>query len=257
MRALAVAAALSSWAALAAPAARGASEPLRVFAAASLAEAFREIAGRFEEAHAGAAVELSFAGTALLRAQIEQGAPADVFASADLDHARALERAGLLRSTAVFARNRLVLIVPVRGARVARPADLTLPGVRIVLAGDAVPAGRYAALLLRRLGASGAHGGDFPVRVEANVVSRETSVRAVLAKVALGEADAGFVYATDAATARDRVRAIALPGSDAILAEYTVGVAAGSGQAARAEAFVALLLGRDGQAILRRHGFLP
>jgi len=229
-------------------------EALRVFAAASLTEAFREVVEAYQAGHPGEGVELNFAGSQVLRTQIEQGAEADVFASADVTHAEALEKSGLLGPTAVFARNRLVIVAPTGPGRVARLEDLALPGLKLVVAGPAVPAGRYTAQVLGRLGAW--LGPDFVRRVEANVVSQETNVRAVLSKVALGEADAGFVYASDAQDA-GRVRLVALPDHANVVAEYPVGVVRRSPRAAAARAFVALLVGPTGQAILRRHGFTP
>jgi molybdate transport system substrate-binding protein len=230
---------------------------LRVFAAASLSDAFREIAAAYERAHPGQRVELNLAGSPTLRTQIEQGAPADVFASADLEHAQALAQAGLLGPRRVFARNRLVVVVPARGAKVRALPDLAAPGIKVVTAGPAVPAGRYAGQVLDKLGEGGRLGPGFTARVRANLASQETSVRAVLAKVALGEADAGFVYATDAASAADRVQAIEIPERSNVIAEYPIAVAARSAAPEAAQAFVELVAGPAGQAILRRHGFAP
>jgi molybdate transport system substrate-binding protein len=235
--------------------ARG-TETLRVFAAASLSEAFREAAAAFEATHPSVDVELNLAGSQVLRTQIEQGAPADVFASADLVHAEALRVPGLLRPYRVFARNKLVVVVPASGATVKGLEDLARPGITLVVAGDGVPAGRYTGQVLGRLAAAGRYGADFESRVRANVVSRETNVRAVLAKVALGEADAGFVYLTDAAGS-DQVRTIGIPDPENVIAEYPIGVLAKSAQPAAAQAFVHLVVGDVGQAILRKHGFAP
>jgi molybdate transport system substrate-binding protein len=230
-------------------------DTVRVSAAASLTEAFGEIARAYEAAHPGAAVELNFAGSQVLRAQVEQGAPVDVFASADLAHAEALARAGLLAPPRVFARNRLVVAVPAARARVARLQDLAEPGTRIVLSAPTVPAGAYTAQALGRLAATGLFGGDFEARVQANVVSREANVRVALARVALGEADAAFVYATDAAALGGKVRALEIPARANVVAEYPIGVVAASARRAKAEAFVDFVLAAPGQAILRAHGF--
>jgi molybdate transport system substrate-binding protein len=226
---------------------------IRVLAASSLTDALGEIALAFEADHPGTTVEASFAGSQVLRTQIEQGARADVFASADLEHASALARAGLLGAPRVLARNRLVVVVPAEAARVASLAGLARPGTRIVVAGPAVPAGRYAAEALRRLDGEGGLGTGFGARVRANVVSEETNVRAVLSKVALGEADAGFVYRSDAAAAGPKVRVLDLPVD--VVAEYTIGVLRRAEDPRAAEAFVEMVLGQRGQAILRRHGF--
>jgi molybdate transport system substrate-binding protein len=189
----------------------------------------------------------------VLRLQIEQGAPADVYAAADRAHAAALVEAGLLEPPRVFARNALVVAVPARGARVVALADLARPGVRVVTGAPAVPAGRYAAEALQRLEAAGGLGPGFAARVRANVVSEETNVRAVLSKVVLGEADAGIVYATDAAAAGAAVRALELPAD--VLAAYPLGVVRGAADRPAAVAFVEMVLAERGQAILRRHGF--
>jgi molybdate transport system substrate-binding protein len=245
-------------AALAAGAGQVASaETLRVSAAASLTEAFQEIARAFESAHPGDSVELNFAGSQVLRTQIEQGAPVDVFASADLVHAGALRASGLLGRWQVFARNRIVVVVPARESKVDRLQDLARPGVKVVVAGATVPVGRYTGRVLANLTAARLFGDDFQARVEANVASQETNVRAVVSKVVLGEADAGFVYATDAASASDKVRAIEIPARCNVVAEYPIGVVAKSAAAGKAKEFVALVLGGRGQEILRRHGFAP
>jgi molybdate transport system substrate-binding protein len=238
---------------VAAPAASA--ETLRVFAAASLTEAFREVAALFEKQHAGASVELNLAGSQVLRTQIEQGAPADVFASADLVHADALKAAGVLGPYRVFARNTLAVVVPAGSPKVIRLQDVARPGIRVLVAGPAVPVGRYTTQVLAKLAAAGLYGDDFQGRVQANVVSQETNVRAVLAKVALGEADAGFVYVTDADTAGPKVKTLEIPERYNVVAEYPVGVLTKSAATTQAKAFVDLLLGPEGQAILIKHGF--
>lgn len=239
----------------AAPAPTASAETVRVFAAASLTEAFRETAGLFEKQHPGDTVELSFAGSQVLRAQIEQGAPADVFASADRVHAEALRAAGLLGPYTIFARNKLVLVVPAGSTKVTRLQDVARPGVKVLVAGPTVPVGRYTTQALVKLGASQLYGDDFQSRVQANVVSQETNVRAVLAKVALGEADAGFVYVTDAATAAQKLQVIDVPDRYNVVAECPIGLVTKGAAATQARAFVDLVLGPEGQAILRKHGF--
>jgi molybdate transport system substrate-binding protein len=227
---------------------------VRVFAAASLTEAFGDVAASYEAAHPGSRVEISFAGSQVLRTQIEQGAPADVFASADLVHAEALRKAGLLGACRVFARNRLIVVAPSGAGKVRRLRDLVRPGVRLVVAGANVPVGRYTLRVLGKLAASGLFGDDFRSRVLANVVSEETSVRAVLSKVALGEADAGFVYQTDMARSRE-VRAIDVPARCNVVAEYAIGVVTGSKAAELAQSFVDFVLGPEGQGVLGESGF--
>lgn len=230
-------------------------ESVRVFAAASLMEAFRDVAALYEQQHAGDAIELNFAGSQVLRTQIEQGASADVFASADLAHADALKAAGLLGPHAVFARNRLVLVVPAGSPRVKGLKDVARPGVKVLVAGSSVPVGRYTTQALAKLGAAGLYGDDFQTRVQANVVSQETNVRAVLSKVALGEADAGFVYRTDARPLGQKVLTVAIPAQGQPKVEYQVAVVTASRHRAEARAFVKLLLGTRGRAVLHSAGF--
>lgn len=232
----------------------GSAATLKVFAAASLTDAFREIAAVYEKAHPGDTVELSLAGSQVLRTQIEQGARADVFASADLDHAEVLRRGGHLGSHRVFARNELVVVAPA-GGKVARLGDLARPGLKLVVAGSTVPVGRYTTQTLGKLAAAGLYGDDFQARVTANVVSQETNVRIVLSKVALGEADAGFVYVTDARTAPGKVETIEIPDRYNVVAQYPIGVLAASAAPEAAAAFVALVVGPEGTEILRRFGF--
>lgn len=228
---------------------------LRVFAAASLTEAFKEIAALYESRNEGDTVELNFAGSQTLRFQIEQGAPADVFASADLVHMKALEDSGLVARDTVFARNRLVIVAPKEKGRVGRIADIARPGLRIVVAEPSVPVGRYTAEVIAKIAGTAARKDEFEARVAANIASRETNVRAVLAKVTLGEADAAFVYATDAAVAAEHMRVIAIPDSLNVVAEYPIAVLATGAAQPEASRFVDLVLSADGQAILKRRGF--
>lgn len=240
-------------AALALPAAAGPRATLTVFAAASLREAFAEIGSAFEKDHPGARVDFSFAGSQELRLQIEQGASADVFASADLRHLRALRAQGLVGEPRVFARNRLALVVP-RGNPQGLRELRDLPRARrVVLAAPEVPAGAYAAALLE--GAGRLYGPAFARDVEARVVSREPNVRQVLAKVELGEADAGLVYRSDAQAACGRVEVVPLPDGLVKEAEYPLAAVSGSKQPAMAAAFVDLVLSPAGQAALERRGF--
>ena len=232
-------------------------EVVRVSAAASLTDAFEKIAAAFENGHPGTSVELNFAGSHVLRTQIEQGAAVDVFASADAEHMQALERGRLVDRGQVFARNRIVVAVPVRDAKVAGLQDLARPGTKVVVAGPAVPVGKYTAEVLARLDGAALFPAGYRAGVEANVVSHETNVRAVLAKVALGEADAGFVYATDAASSAAKVRTIDIPARYNVVAEYPIAVLTRSAAGDNAKAFVSFALGAEGQAILRGHGFAP
>jgi molybdate transport system substrate-binding protein len=230
---------------------------LRVSAAASLREPMKEIARRFEAENPGDSVELNFAGSQVLRAQIEQGAPVDVFAGADTIQMDALRARKLTDPAAIFCHNALVVVTPRSGAKVRRLADLARPGTRIVLAGDAVPAGRYANLAIAAMSRSSRFGRGFRNRVMSNVASRESNVRAVLSKVTLGEADAGIVYATDARTAAAKVRVISIPKAFMPVASYPIAMVSGSTRRPLAAAFIRVVRSADGRQILARHGFLP
>lgn len=190
----------------------------------------------------------SFGGSNALAAQIAEGAPADVFVSADTRIPAKLHRSGLVERPVVFARNALTIVVPRSNpAHIRSVHDLERRGVKLVVAAPGVPAGDYTRVVLRRL---------HETAVLKRVVSNETDVRDVLAKVALGEADAGFVYRTDARTARGTVRTIALPRrAQPTIAYAAAAVKGGHGAAARA--FVRRLLAPAAQALLRRAGFLP
>ncbi len=227
---------------------------VQVFAASSLTEAFEDLADAFETAHPGARVQLAFAGSQTLRLQIEQGAPADLFASADPAHAEALARAGLAEPPEVLAHNALVVIVPADNpARITRVEDLA-QAERLVIGAEGVPVGRYARRMLAQLGAR--RGPPLQAAIEARVVSEETNTRLVRAKVELGEADAAIVYATDAAPSR-AVRAIPIDDAVNVRADYALSVLPGGAEPALARRFRDFALSDAGQAILARHGFDP
>ena len=211
-----------------------------VYAASSLTDALPTIAPR---------AYFSFAGSNTLAAQIRQGAPADVFAAANMKLPRDLYGDGFCSKPVVFTRNALVLIVPrANPAHIRTVFDLRRKGVKLVIAGKGVPVGDYTLQVLRKLKLTG---------VLENVVSRETDVREVLAKVALDEADAGFVYATDAKTASSKVRVISIPQRGRPNVEYGICVVRASHSKPAAQALVKRVLGPIGQKVLRRYGFLP
>jgi len=219
--------------------ARGSSGPT-VFAASSLTDALPKI-DRF--------ARYSFAGSNTLAAQIRQGAPADVFASANTALPSELHRDGLCTKPVVFARNALAVIVPRSNpAAIDSIFDLRKPSVKLVIAAPGVPVGAYTVQVLKNMDLT---------RVLKNVVSRESDVREVLAKVALGEADAGFVYATDARTVPHKVRSIRIPARGQPNVRYGICVIAASSHKAAARAFVKRVLGRAGQRVLVSYGFLP
>jgi molybdate transport system substrate-binding protein len=224
-----------------------------VFEAASLKDAFAPLAARFEK-DSGAKVITNAAGSQELRAQIEHGAAADVFASADRKHMDALAAAGLARAPAVFACNELVVVVrPTLAATLGTFADLPR-AARIVVGAPEVPAGAYTLQMLQKAGAK--LGADFPARVEAKVASRELNVRQVLAKVVLGEADAGVVYRSDARAAAGKVHMVEIPPAFNVTAEYPIAVLGNAPHAALARRFVALVRSPAGTASLLEAGFV-
>ena len=219
----------------------GSSDPkLTVFAASSLSDVLPQIDD---------GPTYSFAGSNTLAAQIRQGAPADVFASADTALPQQLYQEGLVAKPVVFTRNTLVLIVPrANPAGIRSVYDLRRDGVKLVVAGPAVPVGAYTQQILRSMALTS---------VLASAVSQETDVREVLAKVALGEADAGFVYATDARTVPGKVTVLRLPAWAQPKVGYAVAVVSASRNRAAAQAFVSRVLSKAGQAKLQAAGFLP
>ena len=241
-------------------AAGGGEATLTVFAASSLAESFRELGAAFEAAHPGARVALNFAGSQTLRTQLEHGASADVFASADWQQMEAVKEAGLLDSSPeCFAANRLAVVAPVGVDRVQALDDLARPGVSIALAAAAVPAGGYARDALALLAGDGTYPDDFAEAALSNVATNETSVRGVAQKVALGEVDAGIVYETDAKAGQyaHAVRVIEIPFRFNPAAEYPIAALADGEGLAASLAFIGFVQSDAGQAILRGHGFGP
>ena len=222
---------------------------LRVLAAASLTEPMAELEAAFEADHPGVDVQVALAGTQALRLQVEQGAAADVFLSADPVHLTALAEAGLVDAPTVFATNEVVLIVP-EGSPVRSVAQLDQVE-RLVVGAPTVPIGRYTAQVLDALGRT--RGEALQAAVTSHIVSREASVRLVRAKVVLGEADGAFVYRTDAA-GLDGVRLVEL-GELSVAATYPAARVTASDQPELADAFLAHLTGPAGRAVLADHGF--
>lgn len=211
---------------------------LTVLAAASLTDVLPRIDGR---------PRYSFAGSDQLAAQIRLGAPADVFLAASPAAPRALFREGRVYRPILFARNRLVVVVPrANRARIRTVFDLGRPGIKLVVGRAGVPIGDYTRVVLRKLDV---------LDVLDNVVSQETDVRAILAKVALDEADAGFVYVTDARAASGRVRAIELPRRGQPDVRYEVAIVRSTRNLALARGFVRRVLGPAGRRALARAGF--
>ncbi|HTE84660.1 MAG TPA: molybdate ABC transporter substrate-binding protein [Dehalococcoidia bacterium] len=232
---------------------------LTVFAAASLTDAFKQMAPAIEQSNPGTKITFNFAGSPTLRTQLAQGARADVFASADQPNMVGAQQDGSIASTAqVFARNRLVAIVPASGASApTRLQDLARPGVKLVLAQRDVPAGNYARQALQRMAQDPAFGAGFDTRVLRNIVSEELDVKQLVNKVQLGEADAGICYVTDVTpSARSQVKTLAIPDQFNVIAQYPIAVAKGAPNAAGAQQFIDYVLSPAGQQVLKDNGFI-
>jgi molybdate transport system substrate-binding protein len=217
---------------------------ITVFAASSLTAAYTAIGKDFERAHAGSMVKFSFGGSSTLVAQIQQGAIGDIFASADQPNMqKAVDAKLVAESPSIFAHNRLEVVVEAGNPKhIMGLSDLAHAGLIVVLCAPAVPCGRYAAQALDKAG------------VTVKPASQETDVKAVVSKVALGEADAGIVYVTDVKAAGAGVQGVEIPSSLNVVADYPVAILKDSQNVPLAKAFVAYLLGA-GQPILARYGF--
>ncbi len=233
---------------------------LIVLAAASLTESFTALGQEFELTHPGTKITFNFAGSQQLAQQINQGAPADVFASANTTQMKvALESGRIVSGTQqTFANNRLVVVFPVDNpGQIKELKDLTKPGLRLVLAAKEVPVGQYALVFLDKAELDPAFGAGFKADVLKNVVSYEQTVKAVLSKVVLGEADAGVVYSTDAATDKSgKTTRLEIPDSLNTIAVYPIATLNDSTQPELAKAFVDYTLAPEGQGILAKYGFL-
>ena len=231
---------------------------ITVFAAASLTEAFTVLGKVFEERTPGLHVAFNFAGSQQLALQIEQSAQADVFASADQRWMKYLQQRGLiLGAPREFARNRLVIIIPRSNpGKITQLQDLARPGLKFVIEADAVPAGHYVREALAKLSRAPGFGPDFAQRVLKNVVSEEDNVKAVVAKVQLGEADAGAVYRTDVTQAvSDRITAIDIPDPYNVIASYPIAIVKGGNPGG--VQFATMILSQLGQQLLWGYNFLP
>ena len=234
-------------------------ETLTVMAAASLTESFTELGNLFTQNNPSVKVEFNFAGSQALAQQIAQGAPADVFASANDTQMKAAIDSGRINSDAIteFVSNRLVVIVPKDNpAGIQSLADLAKPGLKLDLAAKEVPVGQYALNFLDKAAADPDYGQSYKDAVLANVVSYEDNVKAVLTKVSLDEADAGIVYSTDAASGDPtKITILDIPDSLNVIATYPIAPINDSQLSDTAQAFVNLVLSSDGQAIMVKYGF--
>jgi molybdate transport system substrate-binding protein len=220
---------------------------LTVSAAASLKRAFDDYGSRFTPARA----RFSFGGSDELAGQIRQGVRPDVYAAANTELPQALYRDGLVERPVVFARNRLVIALPASGSRIRSIAGLAAPNVKLVVGAQSVPVGSYTRQVLDRLPAGERAG------ILRNVRSNEPDVSGIVAKLAQGAADAGFVYVTDVTGAGGKLRALELPARLRPNVSSGASVVRGSHHAAEARSFIAGLLQGAGRDALRRAGFAP
>jgi molybdate transport system substrate-binding protein len=218
-----------------------------VFAAASLTDSFKALGTAFQTAHSGTTIQFNFAGTPTLVTQIEQGASADVFASADKTNMDKLTADGFTSGTSqVFAHNKLEIVVAAGNPKgITGLADLAKPGVIYITEAATVPGGKYALQILAKAG------------VKVTPKSLETDVKSVVSKIELGEADAGIVYVTDVTAAGGKVAGVPIPDSVNVIATYPIVAVKGTKNSALANAFIAYVLSADGQATLQSFGFLP
>src|SRR5918999_3877787 len=232
-------------------------DTLTVLAASSLTDAFKELESIFEEQNESVDVQTSFAGSSELLAQIQQGAPADVFASADEAKMDTALEEGLVTEPEIFAKNRPVVVVPADNpAGIEEFRDLAVADAQIVLAEEVVPIARYAEEVLEHADAE--YGGGFAQRVRNKIVSREANVRASANRVALGEADATFVYVSDVTEdIREQVRVIEIPAELNVVATYPIATTEGSQNPELAQAWLDLVLSDRGQGVLEKYNFEP
>ena len=230
-----------------------------VFAASSLTDAFNEIGGSFQKANPRARVAFNFGASSQLRTQLEQGARADIFASANAVEMDKARQAGVIGGTdRVFAQNRLAVILPKNNpGGIKELRDLATPGLKFVTAATEVPIGTYTMEMLDKMSNDAAFGSDFKDKVNKNTVSREPNVRQVVAKIALGEADAAVVYSSDVTpSAANNLDKLDIPDRYNALAGYPIAMVKGPLNPSGAEAFVSYLLSTGGQSILKKWRFL-
>lgn len=232
---------------------------VKVFAASSLTDVFQEIADAFEEAYPRLSVSFNFASSTALRTQIEHGASADVYASADTFNMDRAKKASLIAAPSkIFATNRLAVIVRYSDTRIDSLADLIEPELRLVIAAPQTPIGIYTHNALNRLASDRTYGPRFVAGITQNVVSQGLNVRHTVAKVRLGEADAAIGYMTDATADKEaNLRAVPLFDDFSNVPAYPIAVVKDPTSLDSAQAFVDFVLSDTGQRILRSHGFGP
>jgi molybdate transport system substrate-binding protein len=231
---------------------------LTILAASSLTDAFGELGNTFEEQHQGVEVKQSFGASSDLLAQIQQGAPADVFASAAEEEMDTAKKDGLVSGTPqVFVKNREVIMVPRDNpANINSLEDMARPDIKLVLAANDVPAADYALEILGK--ADKEYGPDFKKDVLSNVVSREVDVRASVNRVVVGDADATFGYASDyTPDIRDKVKVIPIPPDLNIIATYPIASLKDAKDPELAKEWVDLVTSEEGQKVLEKWNFEP
>ena len=220
---------------------------LNVFAGTSLREAFKAEGKSLQRLHRGLSITYNFSGSQALAQQIQQGAPADVFASADTKNMQKLVSAGLVETPQIFARNKLeIAVAPGNPKHINSLADLERADVALVLADGSVPAGHYARQAFRNAG--------LPAPKPR---SNELDVKSTLARLTSGEADAVVVYETDVEAAGSKVQGVAIPDSQNVIAQYPIAVVKASSHQDAARAFVDEIVHGTGQQVLGAWGFLP
>jgi molybdate transport system substrate-binding protein len=230
---------------------------LTILAASSLIDAFGELGKTFEKQNEGVTVKQSFESSSTLLTQIQQGASADVFASAATEEMDTAVEDGLVGEPQVFVKNREIIMVPKDNpADITRFEDVANPGVKLALAQKDVPAADYALQILDKANAQ--YGSDFEKDVLSNVVSREADVRASVNRVVVGDADATFGYASDyTVDIRDRVRVVPIPPDLNIIATYPIAALDGAEHLGLAKKWVELVTSKEGQRVLTKWNFEP
>lgn len=242
-----------------APAASNLSGTITVLAASSLTDAFNQEGQAFQQLNPKVTVKFSYGASSALEAQLAQGAPADIFASADTANMDKATQAGVIDGTPqIFAKNKVVVIVPKNNpANIQSIADLAKPGVKLVLTDPSVPIGTYARTVLKNLSQEPAYGSDFSDKVLANDKSDATDVRTAVTDVQTGQADATICYATDVTpSAQKDVTELTIPDKDNVIATYPIATVKSAQNKAAAQAFIAFVRSAPGQAILKGQGFI-
>ncbi|HET8843496.1 MAG TPA: molybdate ABC transporter substrate-binding protein [Ktedonobacteraceae bacterium] len=232
---------------------------LQVFAAASLTKAFNELADKFHQSHSNVTIKSTFDSSSTLEQQIANGAPADIFASADTANMQKATQASLVSSSQIFAHNRLVVILPASNpGHISTLKDLSRPGVKLVLAAATVPVGKYARQVLANMAKSADYGASYQTAVLKNVVSEEENDSAIVQKVQVGEADAGIVYVSDInPTTASQFTSVEIPDTFNVIADYPIAVTKSSSHTSEAQAFMQFVLSADGQQVLKSFNFIP